>query len=222
MNARAHAAGISTVADRLDRAITLGRELRGIREDPALHRLAYGAWREFCFRLADVPGEVELDRIRWTIQEKCPALAAEIEVKGKLWAGQHQDRPAVFRFLDPDRWPAVYAEMLVTRITDHQASALAAWRCMELRTDPDFSQFGKLRDFEQLEAMLEERRAALRKLDDELAGTVLLRMLSWSASGPTLRHGGYELVLDQGNATMLASALAELVQRQPMALPAAA
>lgn len=225
MNARAHAAGISTVADRLDRAIVLGRELRDIHADPGLHALSLKAWRAACYRLAGVPGEPELRGIEHRIQTLCPALAAEVEIRGKLWAQYAQDRPAVFRFRDPDRWPAVYAEALTAKITDEQASAISAWRCAELRlarSEGGHGEFGQLDDFADLQAMLDPRQIELHQLDLELTRMVLLPMLHWSASGPVLRHAGLELAVDATTFDHLASGLADLVQRQPAQLPAAA
>lgn len=140
--------------------------------------------------------------------------------KAKLWADGGQDRPAVFNFQNPDRWPAVYAEMLVEKIDDKMASSIASVICGEMRADETF---GTLHSFAALTAMLEPLHAELEELDGELSRVFLLSAVSWSADRrPILRHAGLTLELDGATFTRIASALAELAMRTAPVTAAAA
>lgn len=221
MNAAAHRAGIQTVSDRLDRALEIGRELLGIHLDPGLHSLSRQAWQRQSLDLGRFSSAADLQACRTKIANTRPYLHAEIEIRGKLWAGSHQDRPAIYHGFAQGDGPmaAAYAERLAGGLSVEQCSAIAAWRCGEMRPD---TAFGKLESFSDLQALLEPRQIELAQLDQQLSAMILLCMLSWSPTGPMLRHAGHELLIDAGNATALATGLAELVQRQPAQLPAAA
>lgn len=214
------ASTIETVAAKLKRAAELGRRCRAIREERGLWVLSRSSWRARCLELAGWSLE-QLEAARRQVETAAPYLAAEIEILAKLWSDGRQDHPAPAPavFADAERFGPAYADRLALRLSVDQCSALAGWRCAELRPDASFGRADSLDDGERA---LAPHLAGLRELDGELLTLVRVGDLAWSSDGrPELRCGGLVVPVDAGSAPRLASAVADAVALAAR-LPAAA
>lgn len=200
----------TTVAQALARAVAIGAELQRIDQDPGLHRLSAAAWRRLSLELGGFKDAGKLEAVRCRLAG-LPYLQREVVTRGELFMRNGQDRPAPWSGFAHGHgdMAAAYSERIMAGLTVEQCSAVACWHVLELAPA---EHWGRLGDFAELEAMTGPLHAELVALDRQLFADVGLGDLAWRGSRPCVAHEGYVVVVvDEGSASRLASAVAEAV-----------
>lgn len=209
-----------SVADLLDRTITLGRQRAAIDQDVGLHRLSCEAWIRKCVELGSFDTLEQLEVLAAEIKTGCPHLSHEIEVRAELWnrGPSPQDRPAIWDgFGDPDRsGPGSYSELVAFGVGVERASAIASWLAGCRRPD---SSFGRLADWSELAEALQPIDSELAELDQAIAAALRVADLSWHQGRPQLVAGGVTVQVGPDTLAIIATTIASLVGR-PLALAA--
>ena len=203
---------IETTSSRLKRATELGHRLRAIRGEAGLWSLSCSAWSRLCLELSgwSEPGDLLAADHRVT---GLPCLNREVDIRARLWADSLQDRPAVYAgFLDADRFPGCYSELLASCLTVEQVSAVAAYRCAIIRAGRGHP-WGTADSVDPVDGdaalAMRPHLETLAELDVALSTTVRLVDITWRAGRPWIEAGDVAVELTQDSANRLASAFAE-------------
>lgn len=200
----------NSVSGMLGRAAAIGTEIERVLGDISLQRLSRPAWIAKCLELGGFATVADLEAARAKLTS-CRYLNLETQQRAQIWRDHGLDRPGVWAGYEDGRgeMAAPYAERLMAQITVEQASAIASYIVHEIAPD---SLFGRLNDHSEVAALIEPLAVELAQLDKLLAAELRVADVEWSGGRGTVRVGPVAIVLDEGSAGRLASAVAETVR----------